>query len=133
MTGAEIVGELLRTAAPVVAMVPAERIKGGKLPDGVTLPALLVRTVSVVERIKLKTGGTVRVFDRVAVTVRAASYADQIAIIALVKQALRGRVGNLAGANRVSITTAGTGPDLTGPADSFEQAADFRVSFDATT
>jgi hypothetical protein len=31
----------------------------------------------------------------------------------------------------VSILTAGTGPDVAGPNDSYEQTQDFRVSFDA--
>ena len=132
MTGADIVGALLRARPAVVAIVPAESIMMGALPDGVALPALLVRLVSSVERQPLKVGETVRVVDRIAVTVRAASYREQRAVIALVKSCCRGCTGDIGGGSRVSILTAGTGPDVAGPANSFEQTQDFRVSFDAT-
>lgn len=130
MTGADIVGELLRADSAVTDAVPLAQIKGGALPDEITLPALLVRTISSVERQPLKRGQTVRVVDRVAVAVRAASYAEQRVIIALVKDCCRGRTGDIGGGLRVSILTAGTGPDLRGPANSYEQTQDLRVSFD---
>lgn len=131
MNGATIVGELLRASAALTVVVPAERIKGGRLPEGSDLPAVLVRTASSVERQTLKRGATTRTVDRVAVTVRAASWREQTAIIALLKTVCAGRVGEVAGAKAVAIITAGTGPDLDGPGGSFEQTQDFRVSFDA--
>ncbi|UAK25863.1 tail completion protein gp17 [Sphingomonas nostoxanthinifaciens] len=131
MTGAIIVGTLLRASAAMVAAVPIERIKLGLLPDGVPLPAVVIRTISSVDRQPLKRGASVRVTDRVSVTVRAASYRDQTAIIELIRTACAGRIGDVGGGRRVSILTAGTGPDLAGPANSFEQSQDFRVSFDA--
>ena len=129
MTGADIIGVLLRAYDPLVQMVPAERIKAGSLGDNVALPALLVRTVSVVDRQSLKRIGAVRRTDRVSVTVRAASYRDQVEAIRLVRECCAGKTGDIAGASGVSILTAGTGPDLSGPANSFEQAQDFRTSF----
>lgn len=131
MTGAHIVGQLLRSYADLLSRVPADRIKAGVLPDGVTLPALLVRVVSSVERQPLKRGGTIRTIDRVAVTVRADNYREQTEIISLVKQCCAGKVGDIGGGLSVSILTAGTGPDVIGPASSFEQTQDLRVSFDA--
>jgi hypothetical protein len=131
MTGAEIVGAVLRAADAVIATVAVARIKGGKLPDDVALPALLVRTISSIERQKLKRTGKIRTVDRVSVTVRAASYAEQLAVIKAVKDACAGQTGNVGGAESVSILNAGSGPDLIGPGDTFEQATDFRVSFDA--
>lgn len=131
MTGAEIIGAVLRAADAVVATVATDRIKGGKLPDDVALPALLVRTISSTERQKLKRVGKIRVIDRVSVTVRAASYADQLAVINAVKDACAGQTGDVGGGESVSILNAGSGPDLIGPGDTFEQATDFRVSFDA--
>lgn len=130
ITGADIVGELLRDSAGLNLIVPPERIKGGRLPDGVQLPALLVRTISSVERQTLRRIGVVRTVDRVSVTVRAASYEDQINIIGLVRRCCAGWTGDIAGALAVSVLTAGSGPDLSGPADTYEQAQDFRVSFD---
>ena len=130
MTGADIIGALLRAHAPLVALVPIARIKGGKLPVSTPLPALLVRTVSSQDRSKLKRGATTRVTDRVSVTVRAESWDQQLMVIDLVEAACADRLGTIAGANNVSVLTAGRGPDLDGPGDSFEQAQDFRVSFD---
>jgi len=131
MTGVEIVGDVLSKYAALLEIVPVDNIKAGVLPDGITLPALLVRTVSVVDRQPLKRGNLVRSTERVSVAVRAASYIDQKAVIRLVRACCAGQTGDIAGAFNVSILTAGTGPDVGGPANSFEQTQDFRVSFDA--
>lgn len=69
--------------------------------------------------------------ERISVAVRAASYDDQRAAIKLVVKACAGRTGSIAGADNVSVLTAGRGPDLRGPGNTFEQTQDFRVSFDA--
>ncbi len=129
MTGVDIIGELLLAYGPLLAEVPAERIKAGKLPANTPLPALLVKTTSNIERPFLKDGPTISAVDRVTVTVRAASYDDQLRILDLATAACRNRRGAIAGAAKVSVRTAGRGPDLSGPGDSFEQAQDFRVSF----
>ena len=131
MSGVAIVGDLLRGYAQLLEVVPADRIKAGRLPDGVALPALLVRKVSSVDRQPLKRGADVRETERVSVTVRAKSYREQVAVIKLVRTCCAGKTGNLAGFARTSVLTAGTGPDIAGPGDSFEQTQDFRVSFDA--
>lgn len=132
-TGVDIVGSLLRAHAELLELVPVERIKAGALPEGVQLPAILVRLVSSVERQPLKRGTRTRTVDRVAVTVRGASYREQRAVIALVKPCCAGKTGDIGGGQRVSILTAGTGPDVRGPGDSFEQTQDFKTSFDAAT
>lgn len=131
MSGVSIIGDLLLSNNSVLEVVPADRIKAGKLPDGVALPALLVRSVSLVERQMLKRTGVVRTVERVSVTVRAANYRQQGEIVRLVRKVCAGKVGAIDGFENVSTLTAGTGPDLLGPGDSFEQAQDFRVSFDA--
>ena len=130
-TGAYIVGNLLRAFAPLLAKVPAARIKAGALPDDIELPALLVRRISKVERQALIRGATTRTIDRISVTVRAANYRDQVDVIQLVEECCAGKTGAIGGGQSVSILTAGTGPDLRGPADTFEQGTDFRVSYDA--
>jgi hypothetical protein len=130
MTGVEIVGAVLAEHAPLLAIVDVDNMKAGALPDGITLPALLLRTVSSIDRQFLKTYNSYRVTDRVSATVRAASYADQIKIIGIVKRCCGGLTGDIGGGLRVTILTAGTGPDMAGPANSFEQAQDFRVQFD---
>jgi hypothetical protein len=130
MRGGDIVAALLRADAAVTALVAVTDIKTGRLPANAALPALLVRTISVVDRQPLKRGPWVRVTDRVSVTVRAESYRTQGAVIKAVRTCCAGKVGDLGGGVRVSILTAGLGPDLNGPGDTFEQAQDFRVSFD---
>ncbi|KQN77876.1 hypothetical protein [Sphingomonas sp. Leaf62] len=131
MIGTDIIGTVLREAAPVTAMVPGKNIKTGRLPDIVKLPALLIRTISLIERQPLKRTGMVRWTERVAVTVRAENYLDQKLILRRVRAVCLARSGAIAGAERVSILPAGAGPDIAGPANSFEQTHDFRVSFDA--
>lgn len=133
MTGADIVGTLLLADLAVTARVAPANMKLGKLPDNVPLPALLIRTVSSIEAQPLKRGGTIRTVDRVSVAVRAATYRDQVEIIRLVRKSCAGKTGNIGGGSRVAIGTAGAGPDMNGPGNSFEQTQDFRVSFDATT
>lgn len=130
MTGLEIVGAILETHEPLLELVDVDSMKAGKLPDGVVLPALLLRTVSSTDRQFLKDSGFYRAKDRVSVTVRAASYEDQIKIIAIVKRCCGGLTGDIGGGLRVAILRAGTGPDMNGPANSFEQAQHFHVSFD---
>jgi hypothetical protein len=139
MSGVTIIGELLRSNAPIAAfllerdhpLLAADQIKAGRLPDGVALPAFLVRTVSVIERQYLRRTGMVHTIERVSVAVRAASYRDQRKAILLARPACAGKVGAVAGFTNVSILTAGTGPDVAGPGDSYEQTQDFRVTFDA--
>jgi len=131
MTGVDILGELLLADALLTAAIPPAQIKAGALPENVVLPALLVRMTSNVERQMLKRGATVRTMERISVAVRAASYDEQRAAIKLVVKACAGRTGSFAGADNVSVLTAGRGPDLRGPGNTFEQTQDFRVSFDA--
>lgn len=129
MTGADIIGALLRADIAISAVVPIDRIRGGRLPDDVSLPALLVRTVSSIERPALRRGAAVSMTDRIAVTVRARSYDEQIEVMDAVLRCCAGRTGAIAGASAVAILNAGRGPDVIGPGDSYEQTQDFRVSY----
>jgi hypothetical protein len=131
MSGVDIVGSLLRAFEPLIAIVPIENIKAGVLPDGIPLPAILVASVSLVDLQMLKREPMVRSTERVAVAVRAASHRDREAIIRLIPTCCAGRTGEIGGSLRVSILTAGTGPDVIGPANSFEKTQDLRVSFEA--
>lgn len=130
MTGADIIGALLRDPAEGLEPVAPSSIKAGRLPDGISLPALLVRVTSTIERQPLKRGTVVRTVDRVSVTVRANSYDEQRAVMIWVRQRCAGKTGDVGGGTRVSILTAGTGPEIDGPASSFERTQDFRVSYD---
>lgn len=131
MTGADIIGALLRADTDLLEIVPAARIKEDRLPDEIALPALLVRTVSAVERQPLKRGSVVRITERIAVTVRAASVKERKRVIGLVLTCCRGRTGNIGGGTNVACLTAGLGPTVSGVGYSYEQTQDFRVSHDA--
>lgn len=130
ITGVSILGTVFLATPDIVTIVPEPQMKGGRLPQNVQLPALLLRTVTSIERQRLKRGTVKRMIDRVAVTVRATSYRQQQQLIAMVQAKGGGLTGDIGGAERVAIRTAGTGPDLDGPGDSFEQSTDFRISYE---
>lgn len=130
MSGVTIVGNLLRASGAYTAKVQAANIKAGQLPEGAPLPATLLRTVSRSEMPRLKRGAVVRKVERVAVTVRCGDYRTQGELIGLIVSICAGRTGSVGGGERVSILAAGTGPDVIGPGNSFEQTQDLRVSYD---
>lgn len=130
MTGMEIVGELLRARASLTAIVAAEWIKGGALPDDAPLPSILIRTTSLTDWQSLRVGAWIHSTGRISVAVRAQDYRQQGALIGEVRK-LHGFTGDHGAARRISIRTAGLGPDVRGLGGSFEQTQDFRVSFDA--
>lgn len=131
MIGIDIIGALMMRDAAVIDFATSEGIKAGRLPESVILPAYLVRLISLIDYQPLKGSRMVRSTARIRVTVRAASYDDQVEGIRLVRAACARFTGDIANAKRVSVLTAGTGPDLNGPGNSFEQSQDFRVTFDA--
>lgn len=131
MTGGDILGVLLLAEEALTQKVPPASIKLGRLPDGVMLPALLLRQISSVERQALKRVANVKTFDRVAVTVRAKSYREVKQLVGLIIPLVAGRTGDLGGGTGVAILLGGQGPDLNGPNNTFEQTINFRVSFDA--
>lgn len=132
MTGAAIVGELLRSDAAVTHVVPTASIKGGRLPDDAVLPVLLVRSISVVDRQTLAREAMVRSTERISVTVRAATHRDRGAIVKLIRTACTGVVlPEFEDARNISVLTAGAGPELNGPGNSFERSQDFSVTYDA--
>ena len=135
MSGAEILGAQLRADVPLTTVVRAGAIKGGKLSDDEALPVLLVRSISIVDRQTLALEEKVRVTERVSVTVRASSYRERATIMKLLRSA--GRAGLVISAmdtaTNISILTAGAGPELNGPNDSYERNQDFTVSYDEPT
>ncbi|MDP1026393.1 hypothetical protein Q5H91_04145 [Sphingomonas sp. KR1UV-12] len=130
MNGVDIIGQLLRGYAPLIAIWPAGSIKAGALAEGQL--GIVVRSISITDQQPLAWEPTVRSTERVSVTVRAQTYRDQVATMKLIRRACTSVVADAIGdARRISVLTAGTGPDVNGPGNTFEQAQDFRVSFDA--
>lgn len=111
MSGVAIIRALLVANAPVVAAVPVTRIKGGILPIGTALPAIGIMRVSGNDRNIVKPRATVRVTERIQVTVLADDYVQQNAVIALVRKACRDQRGVIAGYSKVLVLTDGQGPD----------------------
>jgi len=132
MTGSEIIGAQLRGNLALTTVVRAGAIKGGRLRDDEALPVVLVRSISIVDRQTLALEEKVRVTERVSVTVRASSYRDRATIMKLLRTA--GRAGlvipAMDAATNISVLTAGAGPELNGPNDSYERNQDFTVSYD---
>lgn len=133
MSGVSIIAALIEADAGLLATVPVAQIKAGRLPDETPLPAVLIRHVSMVEQQMLRRGDVVHTIERISVAVRAGKYQQPAEILKLVRGACAGKTGTIAGFANVAVLTAGTGPDVNGPANSFERTQDFRVSFDAPT
>jgi len=132
MSGIAIVGALLQAHEPLTAAVTAGNIKAGRLSDTAALPTLRLVSISRTERQPLKRGDTVRVTERIAVTARVESYREIGPLLMLVRAGCAGKIGTIAGFERTAVLTAGTGPDVLGPGDSFERTQDFSVTFDET-
>lgn len=127
MSGVAVVRYILANAASVIAQVPATRIVAGLLPLGTALPAIGVTQISGTERwtVAMTESSRYKV-ERVQVTVIAANYSSQKAILALVRAALYNRSGLVNGVKLDSILPAGEGPDLRDPgAEIYEQSMDF--------
>lgn len=131
MSGAAIIGELLRADTGLGALVPTASIKIERLADNADLPTVMVREISSTDRQTLKQRQIVRSVDRVSVTVRARDLREREAVLRLVRAACAGKLGSIAYCVGVSVLTAGKGPGLAGPGNSYERAQDFRVSYDA--
>ncbi len=131
MSGVSIISALLADHSALLAVVPVGQIKAGKFPDGIAPPSLLIRHVSTVEQQMLRRSEVVHTVERIAVTVRCAQYRQVGAILELVRKACAGKTGGIGGFANVAVLTAGTGPDVNGPAHTFERTQDLRVSFDA--
>lgn len=130
MNGVDIIGHLLRGDAALTAIWPASSIKAGALAENEL--GILVRSVSLIDRQTLAHEPMQHSVERVSATVRAKTYREQVAAIKLIRRACAGVVAAEIGeARQIAVLTAGTGPDVLGPGNTFEQAQDFRVSFNA--
>jgi hypothetical protein len=130
MSGVLIVGDLLYGFQPLADEVPPAQIKAWKLPQGASLPSILVTRVSRTEQQFLAEQEMRLVTERVQVTVNAASGASREAILKLVRRACAGKLGVIAGFTGVAVLLAGGGPDFMDDAASiFMGSTDLRVSF----
>jgi hypothetical protein len=133
MSGPAIVRALLVADGAVTAAVPAARIQGGVLPEGIALPAIGVMTVSFIERKTVNTQTKARVTERVQVSVLAADYPTAKGIVPKVRKACRNK-RSAAGYTGVLVTLEDEGPDIRAQDTGiYMKSQDFLVTYDETT
>jgi hypothetical protein len=131
MSGVAIVRALLVLHAPLLAVVPASRIKAGVPPLGTALPCIGITRVSGQDRNIVKPRSTVRVTERVQITVMASTYPQQEAVMALARKACRDKQGTYAGYTGCLVLTYSQGPDDSADDGSgiYVGTQDFSVAF----
>ena len=130
MNGVAAVRQLLANHSGLVALVPAARIRAGVLPQGTTLPAISIMSVSATDRNVPNPGARRHVAERVQVTVMAADYPSLKAVLAEVKKAGADSMPTVAGLTAVTVHTDGMGPDfMNEEASIYMQPIDFRVTY----
>jgi len=130
MSGTAIVRYLLANNASLTATVSADKIKPGLIPINTVLPAIGIRQISGREHQLIRRGSNQLATERIQITVQAATYVQQKAIIALIRSALPGTRGTVNTFTVDSITYESDGPDLEyeNPVI-FEQSLDYFVKF----
>jgi len=130
MNGVIAVRSLLVADTGVMALVPAVQIVAGTLPQGTTIPAVALMSVSSVDRNIPAPGPKRRVTERVQVTVLASSYPAAKTIIRAVRAAAADRMPAIDGLTEVTVHTESAGPDFLDEETGIHmQTQDFRVSF----
>lgn len=132
MSGVAIIRALLAAAPEVTALVPAARIIAGVAPQGTPLPNISVSSVSHRELDTIaRDGPRVTLRERVQVTVHAATYPTQKAIIRAARLGPGTHRGTVAGFDVKAVQPDVVGPDLNGGEDDgiYEQSRDFIVTF----
>ena len=129
MSAVAIMRALLVADSDVTALVPAARIVAGDVPEG-TLPAIGLREISGIEQDTVARAGNSLVTARVQVTVYAASYPQQKAVLKAAKLGAGTFTGDIAGYAVRSVLRESVGPDMGDPAaGTHEQSRDFKVTF----
>lgn len=131
MSGVLIIRTLLAANAPLLLLVPAARVMAGVLPQATALPAVSVTEISTVELPHLDAQSpTTLVQERVQVTVLAADYPAQKALLAAARKAVNYQRGVIAGSVVASIRRGANGPDFVDAAAGFfMQSVDFEVIY----
>lgn len=128
MSDVKAVRYLLANSATLIAQVPAARIIGGVLPQGMALPAISVMHVSTVRPSFVAASAGMSI-ARVQVTIFAATYATQKSIMALIRAALPRSRGSVNGVAVESIIPDIEGPDSTDDAGLYIGSIDYRVTY----
>jgi len=132
MSGVAIIRALLAASPEITAMVSADRIRAGVVPQDVALPNISVTSVSGRElETVARAGPRVTIRERVQVTVHTATYATQKALIQATRLGPGIHHGTVAGFDVKAVQPDVVGPDLNNLDDDgiYEQSRDFIVTF----
>ena len=133
MDGVAAVRSVLVADGTVTGLVPVGRIIAGALPQGFTLPAIALESISKMDRNILHPGSDRHVNERVQVTVLAKTYPSQKAILRAIRHAAADTFPTVTGMSNVTIHTDGAGPDLLNEDASIRIGTqDFRVDYTET-
>lgn len=130
MDGVAAVRVALVADAPLIALVPAARIVAGVLPQGATLPAIALQSISKNDRNIPNPGVYRHVQERVQVTVLAKTYPSQQQILRAVRKAAADKFPTVTGLTQVTIHTLTAGPDFMNEEASIHIGSqDFNVTY----
>ena len=129
MSAVAVMRALLLAHVPLTNLV-GSRISAGTVPLA-SIPAVSVREVSRVERTTLANDSALAmVTARIQVTVYAADYTQQKALLLAAKLGAGVHAGVIAGVTVLSVTRDMVGPDMSDEDGViFEQSRDFKVSY----
>lgn len=130
MNGKVVIATLLLDYAPRAERVPDDRVHIARLPAGTGLNNLLVQKVSGTDLRMLIPGEKTRVTDRIQVTTRARDDETRDLIQLDVGRACSDKVGDIGGAEGVSVISDGESHDFDDDdASIFMGSRDFLVSY----
>ena len=131
MSSVKVMRALLLAHAPVAALVAADKVFAGTIPQGVALPAIGIKEIGSSELATVSLGqAAVLITSRVQVTVLAKSYPAQKALLLAAKLGPGAHSGQIAGVMVRSVIRDAVGPDLSDDAAGiYEQSRDFKVTF----
>ena len=134
MDGVAAVRFVLVADTALVALVPTDRIVAGPLPLGMGVPAISLHRVSGSDLNLARPAAKRFVTEHVQVTVLAADYPSQKAILRAVRHAAADQLyPAVPGISGVTIHTEGAGPDFMNAAATLWQGSqDFAVKFSET-
>lgn len=114
MSGVVAVRSVLIADGTLTALVPATRIIGDDvLPQGVTLPAILLKEISGVDRNIPAVGSLIHTRERVQIEIHAATNASRKAVKEAARSAIhKNPLPTVSGLTNVTLHTEGKGPDF---------------------
>lgn len=129
--GVEAVRAALVAYSPLLTLVPAAKIVGDDtLELGTVYPAITLSSVSKTDRNLMNPGAYRHVVERVQVTIYATTRPQRAQVLAAVRKAAADKIDvSVPPLIRVTIHTAGAGPDFTGDDDARITSQDFMVTY----